>query len=323
MPRKIFLHIGAAKTGSSAIQSFIRRNRYFFAEKGFEIPDRMMQLGTKVTGEHVIALQEMLSDPDPSRLRAAFEALRDQPEAGKAILISAENLSNPGHHKQIADVLDGFDASVILYIRRQDDLLTSAWQQWHSKTENDFQGWLIRGLRQYGHWDRIIDNWEGVVGKGRVTVRLFERNEMIEGDLRRDFLQCLGLDAKTTEAEFEPELSNPSYSDVITSLVAGNTDIFKNAHDNAFYHMIGKMTGDYYVESQKVSLLNKAQRDSIVLYYREINKRVCENYFPGRAQLFSPVDHSRYQYLDAAEMLERQMKFLAHLVCKLVQEKDS
>lgn len=320
LPRKIFLHIGAAKTGSSAIQAFIRANLDYFAAQNFVIPDHMLGLGSRIPGNHVMPMQELISAPDAKRLQAAFKVLREEPEADKTLLISAENLSNPGAHSYFTEALEGFDATVILYIRRQDELLTSAWQQWHSKVGDDFQAWLIQGLQNYGHWDRVIADWQSIVGKGRVTVRLFEHEAMVEGDLLRDFLHCLGLDASSTAPEFDLGPVNPSYSDIITPLVAGNRDIFENVHDNAFYQMIGEVTGDTYVEKRKVSLLSRAQRDNIVLYYQDINARVCAAHFPDRDRLFGPVQHARYQYLSTDEMTDRQLRFLTHLMYKLSQK---
>jgi hypothetical protein len=322
LARKIVLHIGAAKTGSSAIQAFIRANLDFFNDHGFVVPDRMAGLGQRITGEHVMSLQKLITDPDPSRIVEVFAELRDKPEDGRTVLISAENLSNLGKHARFGAALEGFDPTVILYIRRQDELLTSAWQQWHSKVEGDFNAWLIKGLREYGHWDRVIEQWESVVGKGRVKVRVFDRADLVEGDVLRDFLYCLGLDSKSDKPLTDLGVINPSYTDIITPLVQGNRGIFSDPNDSAFYDMVGDLTGDDYISGRKVSLLSLGQRESIQFYYRDINRRVCKEYFPGRAQLFLPLNHAKYDYLSADQMMERQMKFLTHLIFKLSQKKD-
>lgn len=319
MARKIILHIGASKTGSSAIQSFMRLNHDYFSENGFFIPDSHLRKSPKISGEHVMVLQELMTDPDKSRVIDAFDFLRDTVSDDQTILISAENLSNLGRHALLEKALEGFDVEVILYIRRQDDLLQSAWQQWHSKIESDFNGWLIKGLRQYGHWDRLINQWESVVGEENVKVRIFERSEMAGGDLLRDFLDCLGLDPMTEEPEFDVGTVNPSYSDLITPLVAGNSNIFKDANDSAFYHMVGRLTGDTYVKQQKVSLMSRQQRESTMFFYRDINQRVCKKSFNGRKQLFAPIDHSKFLYLTEEELTKRQLQFLTHLVFSLAR----
>ncbi|MCV2891178.1 hypothetical protein [Ruegeria aquimaris] len=319
MPRKIIFHIGASKTGSSAIQAFIRINQNFLTQHGFVIPDHMLGLGTRITGEHVFAFQNLISEPDNSLLRETLKTLYSEADEGKTILVSAENLCNLGNHRFFSGLLEDFEPRVILYIRRQDDLLTSAWQQWHSKVETDLHAWIIKGMTKIGHWDKVIEDWESVVGEGNVDVRIFQREDMAEGDLLRDFLQALGLDPKSEDAQYEVGTVNPSYSDVITQLVSGNRGIFSNSHDNAFYKIVGSLTGKHYVENRKVSLITRDQRESILSYYDQINQRVCQKYFPDRPQLFAPVKHHNYQYLDEQEMMRRQLKFLTHMVFKLAE----
>lgn len=317
MRRKIILHIGSAKTGSSTIQAFLRANRDYLSEQGYVVPDRHLGLGPQVTGEHVFATQNLITDPDKSRTRRSFEGLRSEPEDGKIVLISAENLSNPDVHLHFQEALAEFDAQVIIYIRRQDDLLTSSWQQWYSKISHDFHAYIIREMAKIGHWDKIIQGWESVVGEGKVTVRIFDRTDMVEGDLLRDFAHAIGLDPKSNDPEFDISNENPSFSDIITPLVAGNQHIFAGAHDNHFYKLVQELTGDAYVEKAKTSLLSRAQRDSIIAFYEPINQRVCERYFPGRQRLFAPVHHQNYQYLDDAEFTRRQLQFLTHMIFKL------
>ncbi len=300
----------------------MRANRDFFAEQGFVIPDGLLGLGTKVTGEHVFAFQNLMNEADNTRLRETLASLRDDPEEGQTVLVSAENLSNLDNHSHFQGLLDDFDARVVLYIRRQDDLLTSAWQQWHSKLETDFHAWVIKGMMRIGHWDKVIEGWESVVGEGNVDVRIFEREDMVEGDLLRDFLAALGLDPKSEDPEYDVGNINPSYSDIITPLVSGNRGIFAGSHDNTFYNIVGGLTGQFYVDKRKVSLLSQHQRDSIVHYYEGINQRVCAKYFPGRPRLFSPVQHHKYQYLDDWEVMQRQLKFLTHMVFKIAQKQD-
>lgn len=314
---RLVLHIGAAKTGTSAIQAFIRANLSFLDRNGFVVPSRLIKLRPEVTGEHVLGLQSLLNESQPTRLIDAFETLRENLPPEKSLLMSAENLSNLGNHVWFKDALRQYDTKVILYLRRQDDLLMSAWQQWHSKIRSDFDAWIIDALSQYGHWDRIITDWESVVGEGNVTARLFDPNAFAEGNLLRDFLDALGLDATSQEPEFEIGTVNPSLSDIITPLVAGNRDIFKDSHDGEFQNFITSVMGEHYTDKRKVSLISRAQREAIMRHYEGINQRVCRAYFPNRERLFAPIDHSRYQYLDPQEMMQKQLRFLTHLLYRV------
>ena len=322
MDSEIIFHIGAAKTGSSAIQAFMRVNRAALRAAGLLVPDAELGPGERVSGEHVMTLQRMMDANDPTAIAARMDALVEA-AGGGAVLISAENLSNLGKQRHFARTAERHRSRAILYIRRQDELIASAWQQWHSKVEDDFDAWLIRSLRQYGQWEQVISAWEEVVGAGRVAVRLFERDAMAGGSLTRDFLQALGLDPDDPAFEHEIGTVNPSYSDVITPLVAGNRAIFEDANDNGFYALVGRLTGDSYVERRKVSLMSRAQRDAIGAFYAQMNARVRDRFFPGRPHLFAPVDHGKYQYLTREEIVRRQLSFITEMIVALSKSQEN
>jgi hypothetical protein len=320
MKPQIVLHIGANKTGSSAIQTFIRNNVGLLSQHNYFVPDRLLGTSNKVTGEHVFSIEKYFGQNDTDGLTDIISNLAQHAAKNKKkLLLSGENMSNPGRFNFFAKLASVADIKVIFYIRRQDEFVTSSWQQWHSKIEHDFHGWLILALRQLGNWEQIINGWTSVLGKDAIILRVFERDEFPEGNIMQDFLQCLGIDSQKITADYTGDMSNPSFSDIITPLVAGNRAIFENANDNEFYKLVQKLTGDLYVKKKRVSLLTPIQRDKIIEFYRGQNQRVCQKYFPGRPRLFSAVDHSKYDYLSESEMIDEQMKFLTTMLFKLTR----
>ena len=316
MKPDFILHIGANKTGSSAIQTFIRDNLELFQNAGFAIPNSNLELKGTSSGQQVFAFQKYVVTGDTVGLTAVFDELKAQ--AGDAtILCSAENLSNPGREQAFTTIGSKYNVKVILYIRRQDDLISSSWQQWHSKRNADFNAWLVLALQSIGHWERTITAWEKVVGEENVTVRVFERDTFPDGNILLDFLDRVGIDHRTVEPSFPTGLVNPSFSDVITGLVAGNSSLFESRDDNEFYEMILELTGSTYIEKQKYSLLSPDQRDSIVSFYAAQNERIRQKYFPERTSLFSPVDHKKYRYLSDEEVALEQRQIMMHLIFEL------
>ncbi|MGO8858403.1 MAG: hypothetical protein ACLQO1_22245 [Steroidobacteraceae bacterium] len=279
------------------------------------MPDRELGVSGQVTGEHVFALQSLFNRSDRAGLAAKITPLMQA--EGKAVIVSAENLSNGLNFQFFSQVLRGIDCKVVLYIRRQDELLTSSWQQWNSKREVDFNAWLILALQRLGHWQRCIEGWESVVGAGNVITRVFQRSDLVKGDVVDDFVSLLPLQEPAPDFVRSTSLVNPSYSDVITPIVSGSKFIFEHEHDNKFYDMVSKLTGDAFVAQKKVSLLSPAQREKIIEFYRPQNEAVCSRYFPGRPRLFDAVDHSKYEYLAGDELTRRQMEFLASLIFAL------
>lgn len=319
MDEQLTLHIGANKTGSSAIQRFIRANAALLRAHGFAVPDADLGWSGQVTGFHVFALQALINGRDPQAITERFDALMAGRPEGAGVLLSAENLSNPGNHALFAGVCARYPTRVILYVRRQDELFASSWQQWHAKIESDLDAWVIKALRTLGHWEETIAGWESVAGAGSVSVAVFEREDFPDGNVMADFLGRLGIDADTAGPVYPAGEVNPSFSDIITPLVAGNRAIFRDSNDNEFFDTVRALTGDAYVGRPRVSLLSAAQRDNIVAFYAAENERVCRRHFPGRPRLFRPVDHGAYRYLDEGEMLRAQLGFVTAMLYGLAR----
>lgn len=323
MRKTVILHIGASKAGSSSIQSFVRRNRFVFARLGYVVPDVSLSTGERVTGDHVFALEALAKERDARGLRervdAIFEASRRN---ARAALLSAENLSNLGNSAVIEGLAAEYDLRIVMYLRRQDELLTSAWQQWASKLESDFNAWLILALKQFGHWDKVLAEWEEQAGTDAMVVRVFDRESFIDGDLLRDFVDAVGLGEHTQDFDYQQSDSNPSVTDAVTMMVAGNRAIFENVHDNRFYNALNDLTGSALVEKTKVSLLTRAQRDKIIEFYRPTNEAVCRRYFRGRPRLFPHVDHDKYRYLSSDQLIEEKFRAIMTIVAGLVRDRS-
>ncbi len=322
MRKTVILHIGASKAGSSSIQSFLRRNRFAFAKRGYIIPSTTLSVEGPVSGDHVFALEGLAKAGGAPAFRERIASLFELsgPEA-KAVIFSAENLSNQGNSAIVTGLAEDYDLRVVMYLRRQDELLTSAWQQWGSKLETDFNAWLIMALKQYGQWDRTLAEWQRHVGRDAMVVRVFERQSFVNGDLLQDFVDAIGLEAPAGDLDFEQANSNASVTDAITTMVSGNRQIFRDAHDNQFYTALDKLMGDALVEKTKLSLLTRGQRDKIIEYYRPINEAVCREYFRGRPRLFAHVDHAKYRYLSGDQMIDEKLRVLMTIVAALVRER--
>lgn len=323
MRKTIILHIGASKAGSSSIQSFVRRNRPLLNSLGYVLPDTSLSTSENVSGEHVFALETLAKAKDAAGFRARMDAIFAQSgDKARVILLSAENLSNLGNSAIIEGLSAFYDLRVVMYLRRQDELLTSAWQQWASKLDTDFYAWLIMALKQYGHWDKVLAEWEEKAGADAIVARVFDRNSFVDGDLLHDFIDAIGLGAHIDDFDYHQGESNPSVTDAITMMVSGNRNIFNDVHDNRFYVALNEMTGNKLIEKRKVSLLTRKQRDKIIEYFRPVNETVCRKYFKGRPRLFPVVDHEKYRYLSGDQLVDEKFRTIMTIIAALVQERE-
>lgn len=129
---------------------------------------------------------------DGAGLARRLDALRRSLPPGQAAVPSAENLSNLGRHRVFGQVAEAGPTRAILYVRPQDELLTSTWQQWCCKIEPDMRAWIVAPLHLIGLWERPIGDWDGVLGRGQVQVRLFERRSLVAGDVEADLAEARG-----------------------------------------------------------------------------------------------------------------------------------
>ncbi|MCP5091729.1 MAG: hypothetical protein GY949_12475 [Gammaproteobacteria bacterium] len=319
MTTELILHIGANKTGSSALQSFMRMNEAVLRDHGFVLPDRELSFGGHVSGYQVFAMAEMFNQAGDG-LDAAFDHLMKN-RGGRVVLASAENMSNADNYEYFKRICGKYKTRVIFYVRRQDELITASWQQWHSKRQRNIHKWLDKAKEEMGHWEQTYLGWQQVAGEGSVDLRVFERDSFPQGNISHDFLQALGIpDEARGDFTFEQQGVNPTYNDFITPLVAGNSRIFKDVHDNDFYKFVGEMTGSQFVGGRKYSLITRRERNEIMLHYKRENARLCRRALPGRAELFSPIDHSRYVYASPEQIQGEQLRFVTALLYGMYQK---
>lgn len=67
--KKLILHIGTSKTGSSAIQRFLSKNHLALREEGIVVPNKDFQVVRNIGGHHVFSFVELLNDPPEGRKR--------------------------------------------------------------------------------------------------------------------------------------------------------------------------------------------------------------------------------------------------------------
>ena len=305
------LHVGAGKAGSSAIQAFIADNQDALGRLGFAVPSADFEIGPPASAAHVTPFERYFA-AGGAGLTRRLEAMMAG-RGRRTVLMSAENLCE--NHRHLEGFCRAFEVKVVLYVRRQDEYLEAAWQQWHSKTRGDLEGWLDAMMElDVARWDGMVDRWAGIAGPDNVVPRVFDRGSFPDGHVGRDFLATLGCDRPDAGFVFSGRDVNASWSNVLTSLLAGRTDVFEDAHDEAFHRYVGRLTGDRYARGRDVSLISRRDRERILSHYQPGNERLRAGRFPDRPSLFPPLDHAHYRYADEIDLRGEQIRVLTDLV---------
>ena len=205
MPR-LFLHIGAHKTGTTALQQNLHRNRVLLAACGASF----------VCGPNAAHLHSYIGSPTRGALLPEGFAVLDPAglaarlaDAGQdTVIASTENLSFFFHKAPIAalerllrPLFD--DITIVSYLRRQDRHAISHHQEGAKpgrRAEGELWGHAPTALPDYSpaqelylDYDRRLGLWAEVFGPEKLMLRVFDRSLLKDGDIFVDFLSVIGL----------------------------------------------------------------------------------------------------------------------------------
>jgi hypothetical protein len=325
--QRLSIHIGAIKTGSSAVQWFLKDNSERLRASGIVVPDQQLALTGPITGDHIPffdARRDGQDDEYRSELTARVDALFRETGA-RQVVISAENLSEGDTRPApwFSDLAARYETEVIVYLRRQDEVLLSAWQQWDAKVQPDFWAWIISRAGILADWQIVLERWEAVVGRECIRARLYERERLPDGDVVRDFEQVVKFDE--LGLSWTPNaMINARFSEVVVDLVTAG-GFFTDIYDFDFYNFVTDMTGDSYYARSGDSQLTMEQRLAIVSRYGESNAWVREAYFRDGdtpESLFEMPRPGQYVVRSRDELRREQIQLVARLVFELARRSN-
>lgn len=235
--RKIYMHIGFSKTGSSALQFFLNSNPELHTSVSQEKllycafnPDggissfKALAGLTKCPNGNYLSHHEIAKTLDLSKTKHDIDKIFS---AGYTPMFSHEDWGLRFDEFKKSNFFSELDCSahMIVYVRPQVEWLNSAWWQWHAwggkfSTLTDVLG--VSGC-DHVSWADYITQWRNVPGVKCVTVRLQPQ------DIVDDFMSLLGI-LKNPEIKY-PGRINVSLSSTLIKLLLRNPGI-RGAHDS-------------------------------------------------------------------------------------------
>jgi hypothetical protein len=225
---RALVHIGAGKTGSTAIQYLLWHNRAQLAQLGFEYP--VVAAATRrMDGANHNQLAYELVEPRPGPAEAAMTKALARSAAGSPVtLLSAEVL----YMRPFESEFDGADAylaaknraidrmmallapfervDILCYVRRHDRWLESLYNE-RMKTGRVGSVTFAEFAASYGwsHYRPQLDAWASRIASGQVTVRPYEQAVRCSGGLLADFARAAGIDTELQAVPASVRSANP------------------------------------------------------------------------------------------------------------------
>lgn len=214
--RRLWIHIGAHKTGTTFLQGRFHRHDGDLAKQGLLYPETGRH---KLGGHHNLAL--MIAPPDG--LAATRQALAVELDgfAGD-VLLSSENFEflTANQMKTLGELFDPVEIRVIYLYRHWATLLYSAWQEaikqgaigpFDSFALSELAFWPESKLLNF---DLPIDMAEAAFGPGTVRIANYDTLRK-QGTLLPAFCQLLGIALDDSSGD---DLGNPSMSPVTAEI---------------------------------------------------------------------------------------------------------
>jgi len=298
---RLFLHIGFHKTGTTAIQSFLSANRRKLREQGVLYPD----LDPEWINHNPLSWESM----DPRYMPANSSYYHTHCSTGlwnkafyqieesdcETAILSGEDFSLVQNPEKVAEICSDFDTRVIIYLRRQDQLILSLYNQdvkdfaWMTTEEFDSYFWNHR-MGEHIHYDRLIGQWAAAFSKENVSVGVYERRRLPNG-LIDDFMERIGIgldDCFTVERS----PANQSLSPLALELkrVLNHEALNKLENDILVDAMrasgIATQRQEGFTKHQD---LTPSQQAAFMERYAEGNRRVAMEYLDEDSTLFEDV----------------------------------
>jgi hypothetical protein len=198
--RKIYLHIGSGKTGTTSIQRMLWENRFELKRRGVFYctpPSETM------INHHSIVRTPMdegiwkRAEDTLSNIKKAFEI-----SGCKTMIISTEKLLGVpvSYMEGFKNLFSDFDIKILVYIRNQVDLIPSYYMQ---RIKDYMHGPMCpiedifpRFTNNWGMEPRaVMDRWSAVFGKENIISRVYDRESLVDGNVCKDFSMVLGLES--------------------------------------------------------------------------------------------------------------------------------
>lgn len=316
--KKVIIHVGQYKTGSTSIQKLMWEGRNKLLARGVLYPHSFVR-----DCAHFLITDLLRKEYHNPNKSVQLNPLREEIEktSVNTVVISCESLSGatvrwfaPDMMKfmwqRLVDELDGFDLRVMFYVRRQDESINSRIIQeikgQARKSSIEYEPFLYKksSLNYYYFYGLL----ERIFGKGSVDIRIYDRNNLVNADVRHDFMEYLGLDGDVINVQHNDDNVAPS-----AKLVG-------------FYRVVNSMrleSGDYEIvnnglwrelssaESPRAVILGTKERAHIMSYFRESNNMfvsdcVSDKHKKLYEEIFTapPMSVESNVFIDAVEALE-------------------
>jgi len=320
------LHIGTPKTGTKSLQEFLHTNRLVLANQGILYPigfgginhvklayyvwdfHRLDELKTQFRLLPLKFIKAgLFSKERVADFRKEFlNSFKKQIQNTNCtkLLISTEafaSLSNVDEIQFLKKFLDDFvkEYTIIVYLRPQHErAISSVTTRCVSgtKTESFFYNFksgpfFPKGYFKKFDYERLVRGWANVFGDENFIPRIFSRKELLDGDIKKDFVSLLGWNWNDFE---DVKWKNESMSAEAQKFMIEINKILPRFIDFEVNKNHGNIGRQVHMNFKGKGLQPTRQAaENFFKTFKDSNEKVRQKWFPEKKELFE-VDFDKY-----------------------------
>jgi hypothetical protein len=205
--RRLVLHIGTHKTGSTTLQHLCWRNRDQLLKSGWLYPSNGRPKHGFRPGHHYLSFglaegsaaqrpdwaKQITTDDIVDEWKKLMEEISGYPDKNIVLSSEAIGICKENAIRIIKDFTSDFTVTVVIYLRNPLSYLISSYKQRVKKTGytgnfREYAEKIISG----GFYSGILERWSAVFGKDNINIRLYDKVCNSSG-LVYDFFKILDL----------------------------------------------------------------------------------------------------------------------------------
>lgn len=276
--KKIYLHIGTHKTGSTAIQMFMARNRRALRESGIHyLENGCPDLKAVAYGHHLLPWSvQNRKNVAMAIWKPVLNEINQSPS--DQIVISSEEFDRLTDEQiEILGTKLPVKPLIVVYLRRQEDLIESlyATEVVYSGRQTHFSEFMHDcGIRL--DYDEMLSAWERISVPNSLVVKRYDRRLFINNNVVADFLSILPVSSALRVNALEVE-ANKSLPRAAVLAVKHLWKLDLGAAQT--YRAIEALEKVYRNRRTKLDIISPSQRLEVIERYGASNRRVKERYF--------------------------------------------
>lgn len=302
-----YIHIGTGKTGTSAIQGFLNKYRPQLTEQfSCLYPNLNLTEDPDYFSGYCPSHYEFFSCKNNNFIEDQLKKLIVKANAKKIqkIILSCEGLSIwPNFAHSLHETLSPFPqvrVVIIVYLRRQDHWLESAWKQWGVKDKRfrNMDHFISKHQWIFPYNSdplELVETWGGKFGSENIVIQPYEKEQLTEGIII-DFLNKTGIDYTKIQG-YDPERDkyhiNVGFNRDILEIFQLNKNFYTDINDNRLINFFSKYLSDTYKKApfEDASIFSPQQRLDILAHYSHQYEVIAKKYL-GRSDgrlFYEPV----------------------------------